>query len=79
MTPISLVMGPIIAACSHGVFGNTCDKDIECWNWLKMPRCYMRHNEPIQTPLYREALRRGANVRTKITAADRNPIIELLF
>ena len=44
-----------------------------------MPRCWYRHNAPIQSPAYREALRRGANIRTPIRAADRNPIVEFLF
>lgn len=79
MNPFGLVMAPIILACSHGVFGGDCDQDIRCWNALKMPRCYWRHNAPIQSPAYREALRRGANVRAKITVGDRNPVVEFLF
>lgn len=52
---------------------------MECANFLRMYGCWERNFGRIQTPLYREALRRGANVRTKIRADDRNPIIEFLF
>lgn len=44
-----------------------------------MPACRARFFGPIQTPAYREALRRGRNVRTRIIVEKRNPIVEFLF
>lgn len=78
MSLIGLAFTALSIGCSNGLFPD-CSKDIGCANFLKMYGCWYRHNAPIQSPAYREALRRGANVRTPIRSADRNPIVEFLF
>lgn len=79
MNPIGLVVIPLTLACSNGVFGSDCDKDIQCINWLKMYGCYRRFNDPIQTPLYTEALKVGRNIPTKITIPERSILTDFLF
>jgi|GEM_PF-6422588 len=78
MSPIGIAFTALSIGCSHGLLPD-CSADIGCANFLRMHGCWERNFGRIQAPLYREALRRGANVRTKISAADRNPIIEFLF
>ena len=78
MSPIGLAFTALSIGCSHGLLPD-CTKDMDCANFLKMYGCWERNFGRIQTPAYREALRRGANVRARISAADRNPVIEFLF
>lgn len=78
MNPVGLAMIPITLACSHGVFGNTCDVDIQCMSWLKMYGCYRRYNDKIQTPAYLEALRLGRNIPAKI-AVEPHDQLDFLF
>ena len=71
MNPLfSIASLALTFGCSHGVFGNTCDADIECMDWLKMPGCYWEHNAPIHTPEYLEAIHLGRNVRGKIKIGE---------
>lgn len=77
MSPVSLAFTALSIGCSHGLLPDC--RDMDCASILKAYSCWEQNFAPIQTDTYREALRRGANVRTKIRAGDRNPIIELLF
>jgi hypothetical protein len=52
-------------ACSHGVFGNTCDEDVWCINWTKMYECHERYFGDIHTPKYLQAIKDGHNIKPR--------------
>lgn len=60
--PFMVVLKVLVVTCSAHMWGNTCDEDAKCMDGVgNMIACYIKYQSPIQTPVYKEALRRGHN------------------
>lgn len=63
LDPFGIAKTVFVFGCMHGLPG--CDREAHCLNWWDMPACHEEYFGDIHTPAYREALRRGHNVRRR--------------